>query len=92
MMALLSLLHIYAAIAQLVEQLICNHQVPSSILGGGTISPLKNNKLFLFKGKQEKLGEASLYQFFTNHCLRFVLLFVGGLLRPSATLLLGGRF
>ena len=26
-----------AGIAQLVEQLICNHQVPSSILGAGTI-------------------------------------------------------
>jgi hypothetical protein len=25
-----------AGIAQLVEQLICNHQVPSSILGAGT--------------------------------------------------------
>ena len=27
----------YAVIAQLVEQLICNHQVPSSNLGDGTI-------------------------------------------------------
>ena len=26
-----------AAVAQLVEQLICNHQVPSSNLGAGTI-------------------------------------------------------
>ena len=29
---------IFAGIAQLVEQLICNHQVPSSTLGAGTIS------------------------------------------------------
>ena len=29
-----------AAIAQLVEQLICNQQVPSSTLGGGTINSL----------------------------------------------------
>tara|TARA_R110002094_G_scaffold160184_4_gene145511 strand:- start:155 stop:475 length:321 start_codon:yes stop_codon:yes gene_type:complete len=28
---------VYAAVAQLVEQLICNHQVPSSNLGCGTI-------------------------------------------------------
>ena len=28
---------IYAVIAQLVEQLPCKHQVPSSILGDGTI-------------------------------------------------------
>ena len=28
---------INAGIAQLVEQLICNHQVPSSTLGAGTI-------------------------------------------------------
>ena len=27
----------FAGIAQLVEQLICNHQVPSSTLGAGTI-------------------------------------------------------
>ena len=27
----------FAGIAQMVEQLICNHQVPSSILGVGTI-------------------------------------------------------
>ena len=26
----------FAGIAQMVEQLICNHQVPSSILGAGT--------------------------------------------------------
>ena len=30
---------IRAGIAQLVEQLICNHQVPSSNLGAGTIKP-----------------------------------------------------
>ncbi len=29
----------FAGIAQLVEQLICNHQVPSSTLGAGTIFP-----------------------------------------------------
>ena len=34
-----------AAIAQLVEQLICNHQVPSSNLGAGTTFPFKNNTL-----------------------------------------------
>ena len=36
---------INAGIAQLVEQLICNHQVPSSNLGAGTI---KINGLQLF--------------------------------------------
>ena len=33
-----------AALAHLVEQLICNHQVPSSIPGGGT-RPVHNYKL-----------------------------------------------
>jgi hypothetical protein len=30
-------LHVYALVAQLVERLICNQDVPSSNLGGGTI-------------------------------------------------------
>ena len=33
----------FAGIAQLVEQLICNHQVPSSTLGAGTILYPKNH-------------------------------------------------
>ncbi len=32
----LELVQHFAAIAQLVEQLICNHQVPGSTPGGGT--------------------------------------------------------
>ncbi len=38
-----------AGIAQMVEQLICNQKVPSSILGVGTI---KNKEL----GKRDKLN------------------------------------
>ena len=39
---------LYAGIAQLVEQLICNHQVVSSSLTTGTILKLpKNWKLFV---------------------------------------------
>ena len=36
---------ISAGLAQLVEQLICNHQVPSSNLGAGTIHTEEDDKM-----------------------------------------------
>ena len=38
-----------AGIAQLVEQLICNHQVPSSTLGAGTILTFIFKKILSIK-------------------------------------------
>ena len=45
--------HHYAAIAQLVEHLICNQRVPSSNLGGGTTLP-KGYRVLEFPKVQPK--------------------------------------
>ena len=54
-----------AGIAQLVEQLICNHQVPSSNLGAGTRqrgSNMKAGDAIILAAKKQAEGEMAVHQ------------------------------